>query len=203
MRNILGRISLAVGAVFLIQLAVVRPAHAQFGIMGGANFETLTDLTGGANPQLFSAATGFHVGAFAELGLGPVAIRPAALYLNAGSLFEGAAFLTTDQFNLSYIAIPIDLQLRLIPLVYIFAGPEFQFLLSANTDPDFEDNLKKLVARGGAGLGFKLGPIFAEGRYVFGLTGLTPSDPYTVGPFTVVSGDQVSNAVRLSVGLGF
>jgi len=203
MRNILGRSVLALGAGLLIQLTIVQPAQAQFGIMGGANFESLTDLTGGANPQLFSAATGYHFGAYAELGLGPVAIRPAVLYLNAGSLFEGAQFLTTDAFDLSYIAAPIDVQLRVLPLVYFFVGPEFQFLLSANTDPDFKDNLKSLVMRGGAGLGFKLGPIFAEGRYIFGLTGLTPSDPYQVGPFLVSSGDQVSNAVRLSVGLGF
>jgi Outer membrane protein beta-barrel domain len=203
MRNMLGRSALAVSAVLLVQLTAVRPAQAQFGIMGGANFESLTDLTGGPNPQLFSAATGYHVGIFAELGLGPVSIRPAALYLNAGSLFQGAQFLTTDAFDLSYLAVPIDIQLHLIPFVYFLAGPEFQFLLSAKTDPDFKDNLKNLVMRGGAGLGFKLGPVFAEGRYVFGLTGLTPSDPYTVGPFTITSGDQVSNAVRLSVGLGF
>jgi hypothetical protein len=169
--------------------------------MGGANFEALSDLQGGT-VQAFDARTGYHFGVFASIGAGPLAVRPAVLYLNAGSLFEGAPFLTGSDFSMSYLAAPIDIKVSPLPLMYLFAGPEFQFLLSADAQPDFEDDLKKVVAKGGAGLGIQVSRFFVEGRYLFGLSGIT-SDDYEVGGFTITGAEQVSNTVRVSAGISF
>jgi len=200
-RNVRGLATAA--ATLLLATAVPRAADAQIGLMAGANFETLSDLQGsGSFGQAFQASTGYHVGLFVNVGAGPVALRPALLYLNAGSLFEGASFLTGSSFDLNYLALPIDVIVRPAPLIYLLAGPELQLLVAANAQPAFENALKTFSARGGIGMGLKFGRAFMEGRYLFGLSNIT-SDTYTVGTFTVTGADQVSNAVRVSLGLAF
>lgn len=196
------RIGTSALAIVLAALAG-RPAQAQrMGIVAGANFSTLADLqAGGIGLQSFSASSGYHVGLFAEVG-GPVALRPSLIYLNAGSMFSGSSLLSVSTFDLSYLAVPVDIKFNLVPVVYFFGGPEFQMLLSANAQPDFEDDLRSFVAHGAAGMGFQISRLHFEGRYVFGLTGIT-TDTYTVGGFSVTGGDQVSNAVRVSVGVSF
>lgn len=196
------RTAAALLGLAVLPAVVAQQAEAQkIGIMGGANFETLSDLQGGT-VQAFDARTGYHFGVFVSVGAGPVGVRPALLYLNAGSLFEGASFLTGSDFDLSYLALPVDLKVSPLPLMYLFAGPEFQFLLSANAQPDFEDDLKSVVAKGGLGLGFQVSRLFLEGRYLFGLSGIT-SDSYEVGGFSVTGAEQVSNTVRVSAGISF
>jgi hypothetical protein len=199
MRQFAARLS-TVGLALVLATGAPRNAHAQIGILVGANFSTLADFSGGATLETFSAASGYHVGLFAQLG-GAIALRPAVVYLNAGSMFDGASF-STQSFDMSYLAIPVDLKLSLIPAVYIFGGPEFQLLLSADAQADFEDDLKSWVTHGGAGLGIQLGPLHVEGRYVFGLSSITP-DSYTVGGLTFTGAEQVSNAFRLTAGFKF
>ena len=169
------------------------------GIVGGMNVSTLADLSGASNVSaVLSASTGYHVGLFAELG----PLRPSLLYLNAGSMFDGAAFIGTTSFTTSYLVMPIDLKLSVLPVLYFVGGPEFRLKASSGAPADFNDDLKSLVVHGGAGMGVQAGPLHLEARYVFGLSSITP-DSYTVGTTTVTAGGQTSQGIRVSTGIKF
>ncbi len=207
MRHLYARITtLGVVAVLATGITPGR-AHAQlmpkFGIMAGGNVEALADLDGATTLNaVFGVSSGYHFGAFADIGTPIVGIRPAAIYLNAGSLFAGATFLSVDNFKVSYLTFPIDVQLNAIPVLYLFAGPEFQVMVSSGAPSEFESSIKSFTAKGGVGLGFDFGPVFIESRYLFSLTKLTEST-YQIGAITVTGADQASSAVRFSLGVSF
>ncbi len=192
-------------ALVLFTATTVRSADAQkIGIMAGANFETLADLNAGGLGASFAASTGYHFGVFAGIGAGPLALRPALLYLNSGDIFSGSVgggFLGLASFNVSYLALPVDIKISPIPIMYLIGGPEFQLRISSD-DAGFSDNMKSLVARGGVGLGLQISRVFLEGRYICGLSSLK-QDTYTFGGFSVTGGKQMSNAVRASIGVSF
>ena len=129
----------------LCVLSLSRPAQAQigFGLIGGANFSSLNSIQANGNLVSFDNASSFHAGVFLDIQLGPLGIRPSVLYLDAGSLFQGATFLNQDDFKLSYISIPVDLlfTMGVGPLKpYLFAGPEFRLLNSTTAPIDLEEN---------------------------------------------------------------
>lgn len=192
-------------AVAVLSVALAGSAEAQFkiGVIGGVNFATVDDVNVGSVSETFDNRSGFHVGAFVELGTSGFAVRPGALYLNAGSLFNEASFLdpNLDEFSMSFVAFPIDFRAR-IGILDLFVGPEFQLLVSADAESDFDDDLKSWVVNGGAGVGLRLGPFLPEVRYLFGLSSLTESD-FTVGGVTVTTDGPRTQALRASVGLAF
>lgn len=161
-------------AALLLTAALALPARAQllpsFGVAAGANFSSLGDAAGLDLDQ----STGFHVGVFADLGIGPLAIRPAVLYQRIGSIQVLA-----DEEDLSFIAVPIDLKFGFpSPLVkpYALVGPEFRFPIGGITDiDDFDTKSVNTAINVGAGaeLSALIGPkVFAELRYAFDVSGL-------------------------------
>ena len=191
------------GAVVLLAVSSTA-AHAQrFGVFGGANFEALVNLQGEDFQTGFRMSEGFHAGGFVELSKGTFALRPGLLYQNAGTLFQGLNVLTTDNFRLSYLALPVDVKWTPpLPYVYIFVGPEVQYNLSNGIPEEFQDVINKVNVRGGAGLGLEVGRFYLEGRYLLTLTSLTKSDYGLNGTvFTDVS--QYSQAIRASLGFSF
>ena len=191
------------GAVVLLAVSSTA-AHAQrFGVFGGANFEALVNLQGEDFQTGFRMSEGFHAGGFVELSKGTFALRPGLLYQNAGTLFQGLNVLTTDNFRLSYLALPVDVKWTPpLPYVYIFVGPEVQYNLSNGIPEEFQDVINKVNVRGSAGLGLEVGRFYLEGRYLLTLTSLTKSDYGLNGTvFTDVS--QYSQAIRASLGFSF
>ncbi len=193
--------------VFPVGLAVtlsVAPASAQLalGVIGGVNFAKLDDVNVNNVGETFDNRSGFHLGAFLELGGTGFVLRPGVIYLNAGSLFENSSFLNQDAFNVSFLSFPLDFRAR-FGIIDIFTGPELQRRLSSDTDPTFESNLKNWVVSGAVGAGLRIGPLVPEVRYLFSLSGLTESD-FTVGSFNVsTDSGQRTQTLRASVGFLF
>ncbi|HEX9729099.1 MAG TPA: porin family protein [Gemmatimonadales bacterium] len=194
----------AFAGLLILAIAFAAPATAQIslGIRGGVNLASIGDIRVNSLTETLKNRTGFHVGAFADVGLGLISVRPGLTYVNAGSLFEGSSYLVQDQFRLNYLAVPIDLKIGL-PVVYGLVGPEFSYLLSSGAPADFEDDLKSTVMNAGIGVGVQFGPILGELRYTFGLSGLTEKQ-FAVGGVDVTTGDgQKANSIRFSVGFKF
>lgn len=203
MRNKLVRPQWAVATAFVAFVGFASPVQAQFGIIGGANFAELGDIQIGNLDATFDRTSGFHLGVFTRFGSPSMGLRLGAIYLDAGEVFEGGALTSPDDFRLKYLAFPLDLQFGLAGPLYLLGGPEIQYLVSSgNSQPQFESELRDWVAKGGVGLGVQLGKVFLEGRYVFGLTGIT-GDTISVGGVSVATNDPKSNAVRLSAGINF
>lgn len=206
--------SLSVVIAVLLMILTASSAHAQFrfGVVGGANFSSLNEIRAGENLINLDNAIAFHAGAFIDLALGPVAVRPAVYYLNAGPLFKGASFLTEDNFDLVYITIPVDLvyTVGIGPIKpYVFGGPEFRLLNTTDAPQGLDDNIESFVMNASLGVGVEVGlpgtslKLLPHLRYSFGLSGIT-KQTYTVQGVTVqTDGDPTVNAWLLSLGVAF
>lgn len=200
-------------ALALLAAVLAAPAaHAQlfpsFGVTGGVNFANLSD----AVAVELDGATGFHLGVYADLGLGSVGLRPQLLYLRAGEVVtpdfadpQGNPLDASVAAN--FIAIPVDFQYRLpTPVVkpYALLGPEVRFPIG-DTGPDAEAEARSVTAaiNVGLGIGFNaplVGPSgFAELRYAFDLTGLV--DGLVINDIALDDEYRV-NLLMLRVGVG-
>ncbi|MEZ4703139.1 MAG: porin family protein [Rhodothermales bacterium] len=191
------------------------PASAQvrLGILGGGNFAALNDISAGDALVNFDNTTGYHIGAFVDIGFGALGVRPAVYYLDAGPLFQGAGFLEKDDFNMVYVSVPVDLRFSLGagPVKpYFLAGPEVRILTSAqDAPPELEDQLSNLVVNAGLGLGLEVNvpgfgiTLYPQIRYSFGLSDLVDRT-YEINDVTIsTDGGQRPNMWLLSLGIGF
>jgi Outer membrane protein beta-barrel domain len=195
---------LRAGIGFGLLMALSAPAQAQkFGVMGGGNWEALADVDASLSASVQTSA-GFHIGPFMEIGTPIVSVRPALLYSNATSLAAGFSGIvaSVSSYRISNLILPVDVKLNAIPVLYFMAGPELQYNLSSGAPEELNDSFNKLTFHGSAGLGFAFGPVFLEGRYVFGLSSITKSE-YTILGQTVTADAQTANAVRASIGVSF
>ncbi len=145
-----------------------------FGFIVGANAQVALGLKGGLNFANVDAAgdpdakTGYHFGAFLEAGLGGINLQPEILFSAKGA----------EDFDLTYLEIPILLKKNFAKVLNIHFGPQFGILTSAESvDPvtggeqDVKDFLKSsdISAVVGAGVNLPAG-LVGGARYVFGLS---------------------------------
>ncbi len=206
--------AVVVALIALLALpAVSAQAQVRLGILGGANFSALEDVTAGESLVELDNATGYHIGAFLDIGFGAFGIRPAVYYLDAGPLFDGADFLDRDDFNLVYVSVPVDLRysLGVGPIKpYILAGPELRILASAQDAPDeLQDQLSDLVMNGGVGLGVEISipgvglTLYPQIRYSFSLSEWLDRSYEIEGVSITTDDGQKPNMWLLSLGVGF
>ncbi|RXM38892.1 PorT family protein [Chryseobacterium sp. CH21] len=139
----------------------------RFGLKAGLNISNIS------NSDLNSKA-GFYGGVFANI---PVAqdfsVQPEVLYSGLGGKAKGNS---NAKINMDYIAVPVMLQYNLIPNLYVEAGPQFGFLVSAKAKSngvsgDIKDNLKTFDFGIGLGAGYYFTQnIGVNVRYTAGLS---------------------------------
>ncbi len=190
------------GLLALFALAFAPAAHAQLGVAVGANFDSYSDVEVNSNNSGFDNATGYHIGLFYDLTLGPVGVRPGVYYVSLGDLEVRDALVDAFTADLSLVEVPIDLRYRVItPLIqpYVSAGPVFRF---ANASDDNVE-VKDFTVGGAVGIGVDLGlPFFSpflEARYQFGVDGLV--EDFEVGG-TSFSVDEGTNLNTFMIRLG-
>ncbi|ULQ53517.1 porin family protein [Flavihumibacter fluvii] len=134
---------LFVGAALLAG-SLIQAQGLHFGVKGGAN---ITKVDGKAMSDEFNY--GYHLGGFAEVGLGKKwFIQPELLWSQLQSqtgddfedVIDGAIEGSKNQtIKLNYLTIPITLNYRLLDWLSLQAGPQFGVLL---------DNDKSLLENG-------------------------------------------------------
>ena len=175
--------------------ALAAPARAQllpsFGVAGGVNFASLNDVAGAD----LDNSTGWHIGLYADVGIGPLAIRPGLFYLRAGDVetTTGAGDIAAD-----FVTIPVDLRFQTpFPVLkaYALAGPEFRFPVGEN-GVLVDTRAVNVAANVGVGASFNpplAGPSgFLELRYAFDVTGFAEAvgadSDYRVSLFMIRAG---------------
>ena len=155
-------------AIALLCLPVFLSAQIGIGVKVGANFANM-------NSDEFdsSSKTSYHAGAYANLNLSEKwGITPEVLWSSQGADIDDI------EFNTNYVTVPIMLRWRIIDLISLEAGPQFNILTSAERDGvDVQDDLTSpsYSAAFGALVHLPLG--FNGGiRYVAGLTDIAESD---------------------------
>ena len=167
------------------------------GIKGGAN---LGKISGQSFKDEFTL--GYHVGAFASIGLGKkFAIQPEVLFnqinVDTSSKFSQIyAFNHVDKIQLGYLSIPILVNYKLNKLLTLQAGPQFGVLLDQRKDllENGQDAFKSGNFSLVGGLQLNILKFRLYGRFVGGQTNI----------------DNVGNkeswktqAIQLGVGLAF
>ncbi|KMQ68332.1 opacity protein [Chryseobacterium sp. FH2] len=132
---ILGLAVTASSLAFAQQTPTTSSNPVSFGIKGGMNVSSLTD---GADLDDSKSRIGFNAGVFANI---PVAtnfsVQPEVIYNDLGSKVTrnytvlGNDYKAEYSRNLGYVAVPVMFQYNALPNLYLEAGPEFGFLVSA------------------------------------------------------------------------
>lgn len=195
--------------VLAITFIGVTEARAQFGATFGANFDRLSDVGGGIDAT-FESASGFHIGVFYDLPLGPVAVRPGFYYMDIGGLDareEDGSLI--GSFDMTMIEVPIDMRIRMMtPFIkpYGTLGPVLRF---ARADDDrFDDALNNVTIAANVGLGLEIGApgaqvrLFPEVRYSFGISRITESVTL-LGHGLSAEQDLRLNTFMLRLGIAF
>lgn len=154
--------------VFLFATA---SCFAQFGVKAGLNFNSNGELreivTVGENiiEESGDAKIGYHVGAYYNIDLGKLYLRPEVVYTKTKSEYQSNAY------DMSKIDVPVLLGIDVIGPVSIFAGPAFQYTL----DNDFEnasisDVQNDITVGFNFGAMVKIGNVGLDVRYERGFT---------------------------------
>jgi opacity protein-like surface antigen len=157
----------------------------QIGAKAGLNYANFS----GTDIQT-DAITSYHAGLIAEIKLlDKFAIQPELLYTTQGATYN--TVLGDVKNELGYIAIPVLAKIYLSKSFSLELGPQASFLLSEKNNFDVEDpNTFEFAID--AGLSFKITKnIFLQGRYVLGLTEVSPN------------ADAKNSVLQLSAGLMF
>lgn len=203
-------LKIAVLALALIVVAATgqQAAAQSIGIAGGANFDEMTDMANNGQAT-FDNATGFHIGVFSDISVGPIAVRPGLFYVNVGTM-DVQANGVLDQVNMDLIEVPVDLRLRVMaaPVVrpYLLAGPTLRYAWS--DDSEFDDAMNNWSMAANAGIGIEVNvpgagvSFFPELRYAFGLTRFTDSREFRGVEFEDRESSHL-NTFMLRLGIAF
>lgn len=168
-------------AALLFSQAMMAQFH--IGIKGGAN---IIKVDGISFKDQFKY--GYHIGGFAEIGLGEkLGIQPEVLFnqysttldSNYKSIYQGVFNSNQSSVKLGYLSIPILLNYKLLGnFLSLQAGPQFGVLI--NQDKTLLQNGGEAFKKGDfsliAGAQVKLSAIRISGRYVIGLNNINDID---------------------------
>jgi hypothetical protein len=166
--------------VFLILSIIVLNVQAQnkfaLGIKLGQNFSSVNNVNVDHN------AASFHIGAAAQIGVGPsfsiapeVILTQTKLESNPNVLeLLGNSALKPETYHLNYLAIPVLAQYKVFKSFIVQAGPQYSILLDQKKDGKeaarLAFNSGEFAIVGGAKL--DLNGFFLYGRYVIGMNNI-------------------------------
>jgi hypothetical protein len=168
-----------------VTLVLSQAVMAQFhiGIKGGAN---ITKIDGMSFKDQFKY--GYHIGGFAEIGLGnKFGLQPEVLFnqystsidSNYKNVYQDVFNSNQSKVKLNYLSIPILLNYKLLGnFLSLQAGPQFSVLI--NQDKTLLQNGGEAFKKGDfslvGGAQLKLSAIRITGRYVVGLNNINDID---------------------------
>lgn len=183
-------------AIMLFICSVSFSQGLTFGIKGGAS---INKLTGKSFKEEFSF--GYHVGAFATLGMGKkLSLQPELLFnqidVDTASNFSAVSpnLSRVKNIQLKYLSIPVLINYKLSNLFALQVGPQFGILIDQNENlwQNSQDAFKKGDLSMIGGLQVKLLKFRVYGRYVIGLSDISDVPN---------SGKWKSQSIQLGVGV--
>lgn len=189
-----------IAAIFAIGFSANAQQEVKYGPKAGVNFATVSNVE---NSKML---TGFYVGAVAEIKFNDkFSVQPELVYSAQGvkqeynETFAGMTINETFTSKFDYINIPIMAKYYVYEGLSVELGPQFGFLVKAETKGggekvDAKDSTKSFDFGVGAGLAYDLANgFFANARYNFGLTDVAKNNE---------SNDTFKNGV-IQVGVGY
>lgn len=192
----------------------------QFGIKAGMNVSSISK-DGGLSDT--SSKIGFNAGLFMNAPLAEsFSIQPEVLYNDLGSKVtytnSGSNNNASYSTNLGYISVPVMFQYNATPEFYLEAGPEFSFLVNADTKvkdgngststtdwtSTATDNLNVFNFGVGLGAGYYFTPkIGLTARYVAGFTKIGKDESLIANPVGYAYKDSKNNVFQVGLAYKF
>jgi len=106
-------------------------AQSGFGVKGGLSYNSngsLKDDTNAIIDNNGNGKSGYNVGIFGKIGLGPIYLRPELVYTKTTSEY----ILNSEavDYKIARLDMPVLVGLKLIGPLSVFAGPAFQYTLT-------------------------------------------------------------------------
>ena len=191
--------------VLAIAILITLSSNAQkinFGIKAGLNMSMLT----GSKDQIMSSTNGFFAGTLLEFKiLEKIALQPELLFSAQGAKFESKDLTFSTTRKMDYLILPIMVKYYIKSGLFVEAGPQVGFLLSANQDVEnritnistsenIKDATKDFDMAANVGIGYDiLDKIVTQIRYCIGITNTS----------TLENTDIKNGVFQLSVGYKF
>lgn len=217
-------------------LAAFGTASAQdlkFGPKAGLNLANISNNYDGPGDDAdsdYKMKVGAHIGGFVEIKFNEKwALQPELLFSMQGATLEDSSsddgFGNSSDFenklNLNYINVPVMVKFYPIPKLFVEAGPQVGFLVSAKSKNegtyteggttitvdetvDVKDNYKSIDFGVNIGAGYEFTEmIYANLRYNIGLSDISESDDDEFGGLAGDWFKTKNNVLSLSVGFKF
>ncbi len=115
--------------VFLATLFISN-AQSHYGIKGGLSYNSngkLLNETGDIIDKKGKGKSGFNIGFYGKLALGPIYLRPELVYTKTKSEYQLES--ESGEYKLSKLDLPVLVGIEVIGPLKLFAGPAFQYVL--------------------------------------------------------------------------
>ena len=168
--------------ILAIAILITLSGNAQkinFGIKAGLNMSMLT----GSKDQIMSSTNGFFAGALLEFKiLEKIALQPELLFSEQGAEFQSKNLTSSTTMKADYLIVPIMVKYYLKRGLFLEAGPQAGFLISAkqdvenritntSTSENIKDDTKVFDMSANVGIGYDiLDKVVTQIRYCIGIT---------------------------------
>ena len=155
-------------------------AQLQFGLKGGVN---ISNFTGGDfNNIEKSAYVAWHAGGLVRIKFDHLVLQPEVLFSTQGAKLDDGT--TEENYEITYVNIPIMLQWQFKGSFYVEAGPQVGFKVSEDIPNSAIDEFAKSTDLSiGVGLGFlKSKGLGIGGRYTVGVSKVGEFDSANIDP---------------------
>jgi len=168
--------------IFLPLLLVVGMVNAQlqFGLKGGVN---ISNFTGGDFQNIEkSPYVAWHAGGLLRIKFDHLVLQPEVLFSTQGAKLDDGT--TEENYEITYVNIPIMLQWQFKGSFYVEAGPQVGFKVSEDIPNSAIDEFAKSTDLSiGVGLGFlKSKGLGIGGRYTVGVSKVGEFDSANIDP---------------------
>ncbi|TAE47503.1 MAG: PorT family protein [Bacteroidetes bacterium] len=189
----------------MLLVAGAASAQLQLGIKGGASLKDVQNYIDGSASAIAQnpMGVGAHFGVFLALAGEKWALQPEVLYSNRGAAVSAGNL--TGNLNLNYLSVPVMLRRKLIPLIWVEAGPEAGFLYSAQSIVSGQKIDASTIYSSTIDLGVNVGLIVAPfkslkagARYYYGLKSVT-GDVLLTDPLGNPTGQKATSLSRIAM----
>lgn len=123
----------ALFSLVLLATLFISNAQSDYGIKAGLSYNSTGKLiseTGDIIDSKGKGKSGFNIGFYGKLDLGPIYLRPELVFTKTTSEYELNSQL--EDYKMSKFDLPVLVGFELIGPLNVFAGPAFQYVLNNN-----------------------------------------------------------------------
>ncbi|WP_457616919.1 hypothetical protein [Lutibacter sp.] len=162
-------------SILFISFIGLSTAQSGFGFKFGLSYNSNGELSEFINntktviDNKGKGKSGFNVGFYGKIDLGPIYVRPELVYTKTTSEYELNS--TLEDYKISKLDMPVLVGIRVIGPLHIFAGPAFQYVLDNELNGLSFNNIENDFTVGmNIGASVEIGRLGLDVRYERGLS---------------------------------